>query len=327
MRIEVLEYFLEISECESFSRASDTLYISQQGLSKSMRALERELGVILFRKNGRKIELTEEGAILKQHATKIVRQNDALRECLFERQVSSSELNETVSVYATSYVCNAVYNLLDSELSEYGLDNCLINECELNEIITALERGETTFGLVNILEKDVKQLEAYPYLRFTPFLAMEITVKASKSIASRFPGGTITMEQLSKLPLAHFNEPVLNRFVERIFKESTLECPTLVLHSTNIGRINSLVQSSKAVTFSDTFTYSAGQQDDNIPTLVLEPLQRFYVGVLESPALKSSVHQYAYVRQLLALIKFKHRHYLSKHAVFGETFPIDCGLH
>lgn len=39
MRIEVLEYFLEIAECRSFSQASSNLFISQQGLSKAMRAL------------------------------------------------------------------------------------------------------------------------------------------------------------------------------------------------------------------------------------------------------------------------------------------------
>ena len=58
MRIEVLEYFLEIADCKSFSRASENLFISQQGLSKSMRALEGELGVTLFQKSGRGIELT-----------------------------------------------------------------------------------------------------------------------------------------------------------------------------------------------------------------------------------------------------------------------------
>ncbi len=31
MRIEVLEYFLEIADCRSFSRASGNLFISQTG--------------------------------------------------------------------------------------------------------------------------------------------------------------------------------------------------------------------------------------------------------------------------------------------------------
>lgn len=316
MRIEVLEYFLEIADCKSFSQASDKLFISQQGLSKSMRALERELGITLFRKRGRGIELTEEGSVLKSHALEIVRQNDDLHERLFKLQVNRSGSSETVSVYATSYVCNAIFNLLDNELSEYGLDNCTISECELNEIISAIDRGETSFGLVNILEKDVKQLEEFPYLQFTPLLSMRITVRASKNLApTPSPNGVLTLEQLSKLPLAYFNEPVLNKFVKRAFEESDLECPTLILHSTNIERIHALVRSSKAVTFSDTFTQSVRKWSDDTLLLDLEPSQWFHVGVLEGPALKNNTGQRAYVQQLRALIGFKHRHYLSKYTV------------
>lgn len=315
MRIEVLEYFLEIANGRSFLRASDNLYISQQGLSKAMRALERELGVTLFQKSGRRIELTEEGSIVKLYAMEIVQQNDRLREHLFKRQVGSSGSHKTVSVYATSYVCNAIYNLLDKELSEYGLDNCSISECELNEIISAINSGDTNFGLVNILEEDIDELKEFPYLKFTPFLSMKITVKASKSLASQFPDGMITLEQLSKLPLAYFNEPVLNKFVKRAFGGSGLEYPSLVLHSTNIERIYSLVRNSKAVTFSDTFTQSARKPDDTVLLLELKPSQRFFVGLLESSSLKGNASQFTYVQQLRALIRFKHRHYLSKHAL------------
>lgn len=314
MRIEVLEYFLEIANCRSFLRASDNLFISQQGLSKAMRALEGELGVVLFRKSGRGIELTEEGLIVKTHALEIVQQNDRLREHLFKRQVNSSGSHETVPVYATSYVCNAIYSLLDSELNEYGLDNCSISECELNEIISAIDKGDTSFGLVNILEEDVEQLNEFPYLKFTPILTMRITVKTSKSFAPQYPNGAITLEELSKLPLAYFNEPVLNKFVKRAFGESGLEYP-LVLHSTNIERIYSLVRSSKAVTFSDTFTQAAREPDDTVLLLELEPSQWFFVGILENASLKNNADQLAYVQQLRALIRFKHRHYLSKYTL------------
>ena len=115
--------------------------------------------------------------------------------------------------------------------------------------------------------------------------------------------------------MAYFNEPVLNKFVKRAFEESDLEYPTLILHSTNIERINSLVRSSKAVTFSDTFTQSMRKHSDDTLLLDLEPSQWFHVGVLESPALKNNAGQRAYVQQLRALIGFKHRHYLTKYTV------------
>ena len=315
MRIEVLEYFLEIAECRSFSQASSNLFISQQGLSKAMRALESELGVVLFRKKGRGIELTEEGSILKSHATEIVRQNDRARERFFKMQVGPSATDATVNVFATSYVCNAIFNLLDEELGEHGLDNCSVSECELNEIIAAIECGETNFGLVNILQEDVAELDAFPYLTFTPFLTMRITVKAPKSLAPQFPDGQITPRQMSDLSLAYFNEPVLNKFVKRACQGPDREAPTIVLHSTNIERINSLVRNSKAVTFSDTFTQSVRKEAEGIISLDLNPPHWFFVGVLENTGLQKSSDQYGYVQRLRALIRYKHRHYLGKYAV------------
>lgn len=201
MRIEVLEYFLEIVRCQSFSQASTSLFISQQGLGKAMRALESELGIVIFRKNGRVLELTEEGAVLEEHAKRIVKQSEDLREALFKIQIETAETQEPLQVYATSYVCNAIYNLLESELIEYDLNNCSINELELNEILNAIDCGNTSFGLINILASDIAQLDDIGDIEFTPLLAMNITVKVPDSITSDYPAGSITVEQLSQLPL------------------------------------------------------------------------------------------------------------------------------
>ena len=56
-----LKYFLTLAECLNFSIAADKLYISQPGLSKMISGMERELGVKLFNRSTRKVELTTAG--------------------------------------------------------------------------------------------------------------------------------------------------------------------------------------------------------------------------------------------------------------------------
>ena len=48
VQIKVIEAFLTLYEARSFSRASRSLFITQQGLSRQIRALEGEVGQTLF---------------------------------------------------------------------------------------------------------------------------------------------------------------------------------------------------------------------------------------------------------------------------------------
>ena len=72
MDIRVMEYFLAVVREGNISAASQTLHVSQPGLSRQMRDLEEELGVILFERGSRRIRLTEEGTILRRRAEEMV---------------------------------------------------------------------------------------------------------------------------------------------------------------------------------------------------------------------------------------------------------------
>ena len=72
MDIRVLRYFLTIAREESFSRAAQTLYLSQPTLSRQIRDMEEELGVTLFVRTNRNLVLTKEGMRLRKRAQEIV---------------------------------------------------------------------------------------------------------------------------------------------------------------------------------------------------------------------------------------------------------------
>lgn len=67
-----LEYFVRVVEEKSFTKAAERLFISQPALSKSIRALEQELGVTLFRRDPRELSLTGEGEIVYRYAMDIL---------------------------------------------------------------------------------------------------------------------------------------------------------------------------------------------------------------------------------------------------------------
>jgi DNA-binding transcriptional LysR family regulator len=67
-----LRYFLAVAQQLHFTRAAETLYISQPALSKQIRALERQLRVTLFEREGGKVRLTRAGAELLPYAERML---------------------------------------------------------------------------------------------------------------------------------------------------------------------------------------------------------------------------------------------------------------
>ncbi len=61
MRLNQIQYVLEIAKTHSFSKASKKLFISQSALSTAVASLEEELGVTIFNRTSRGVFLTDDG--------------------------------------------------------------------------------------------------------------------------------------------------------------------------------------------------------------------------------------------------------------------------
>lgn len=72
MDIRLLKYFLTVVEEGSITRAAQKLHMAQPPLSKQMKQLEEELGVVLFIRGKKNIQLTEAGVFLKNRGEEII---------------------------------------------------------------------------------------------------------------------------------------------------------------------------------------------------------------------------------------------------------------
>jgi DNA-binding transcriptional LysR family regulator len=64
MELRQLEAFVAVAEERNFTRAATRLYVTQSGLSATVRSLERELQTSLFSRTTRRVELTAAGSAL-----------------------------------------------------------------------------------------------------------------------------------------------------------------------------------------------------------------------------------------------------------------------
>lgn len=74
MEVRQLKHFVEVARQQSFTAAAQELHIAQPALSISIKKFEQQLGVMLFRRDERKVSLTHEGEVLFEHALRILQQ-------------------------------------------------------------------------------------------------------------------------------------------------------------------------------------------------------------------------------------------------------------
>jgi DNA-binding transcriptional LysR family regulator len=75
--LQQLRYFLAACHHGSFAAAADALYLAQPSLADQVRRLEQELGVRLFIRTGRRLELTEAGSKLQFGAQRVIAELEA----------------------------------------------------------------------------------------------------------------------------------------------------------------------------------------------------------------------------------------------------------
>nr|WP_269758419.1 LysR family transcriptional regulator [Thalassobacillus sp. C254] len=72
MDIRHLEYFSEVAKHLSFTKASQTLHVSQPSISKAIKNLEEELGVPLFYRSSKQLDLTDAGKAVLTNAQTVL---------------------------------------------------------------------------------------------------------------------------------------------------------------------------------------------------------------------------------------------------------------
>ncbi len=80
MNLRHLEHWLALAETGSFSRAAEKLHITQSALSRSIQALEEELGGPLVDRIGKRNELTPLGQSVLERARRIVHEAAELKQ-------------------------------------------------------------------------------------------------------------------------------------------------------------------------------------------------------------------------------------------------------
>lgn len=132
MEIWQMKYFIQVCDDKSLSKAAKSLYISQQGLSKTIKNIEDELQIVLFERSTRGVKLTEHGNMLYEKTQSILNDYEAMIYFFHENKVFQ---DKTITIGITNILytnCfgNIIYNFQEEyagiklELIELGTYAC-----------------------------------------------------------------------------------------------------------------------------------------------------------------------------------------------------------
>ena len=160
MEIRILKYFLAVAQEENITKAAEILHTTQPNLSRQLNQLEEETGKKLFKKENRKIILTEEGMFLRKRAQEIVDLTERTEsELNLYGQVTSGDVYiGGIETNGMRFVENIMINIQNNNPS---IKFHLHSESTF-EIIEAIDKGLFDFGIVG----EPINLQKYNYLKF-----------------------------------------------------------------------------------------------------------------------------------------------------------------
>ena len=173
-----LGVFRAVACARSFSRAAESLFISQPAVSKHIRLLEAELGAQLLLRAGRRTELTDAGRIVDDYARRVFALGQEMRRALGELEgLRRGYLRIGASSTPGLYLLPAV--LAAFRQAHPGIDLSL-DIGNSQEIAARVARHELDIGFVGALPKAVG-------LQVQPFVSDEIVpiMPAAETFAAR----------------------------------------------------------------------------------------------------------------------------------------------
>jgi len=149
MDIRALRYFAAVAETGHMTRAAEQLGIQQPPLSLQIKALERELGVLLFRRHPRGVALTDAGRLFQAEALRMLQDMDAMKQRM--ASVAKGQAGRLAVGFTSSA---AAHRFMPDALREfrraYPDVELQLREDNAAELTEALAAGRLHCGLLRV---------------------------------------------------------------------------------------------------------------------------------------------------------------------------------
>lgn len=187
-RLKPLRAFCQVIRLGSVSRAAEALYVSQPAITLQLQALEREFGVRLFDRSGRRLQPTREGEALYTLARPLVEGIDGL-EAAFRAEVHGLDAGALDIAAGSSTILYLLPGIVDGFRQAHPDVRLTLHNVTGAGGLDLLRSDAVDFAVGSMLDVPA-DLDYTPVVRYEPMLIAPI----DHPLASR---GTLSLEDLS----------------------------------------------------------------------------------------------------------------------------------
>ena len=233
-----LRYLLAVAECSSFTRAAESLFVSQPALSQQIKQLEEQVGVQLLERSGRNVHLTDAGELYVRHVERALAEINAASDALDDL----SDLSRgSVSLALTPITDYLTVSLIQEFVSQHPNISLDIKEMTQHQVEEAVLQDNANVGVMfsnqTSLTTGRDELETMTLSKDSLVLASSKVVNTNEESPNQDP-----LIELTKHPLAlletHFE---MRRQIDAYFASNGLS-PRATLEANSLGFLIEMVK-------------------------------------------------------------------------------------
>lgn len=248
MRIEQLEYLVEIGKSHSISVAAEKLYVSQPSVSEAIKKLEMELGVELLIREKTGSHLTPIGEQVVQEADVILKKAADIKALVQQyKEEQATTLCGDLIIYSTPGVnAQALPRAMDAFCEKHPGVIFSVGSYNANRTLEALQAGECDLGIITTID-DIEALRAYVDTMEVDLLSVDrlyLQVSKESELATR---KSISLKEAAKLPLAVLSYDGDTFWNDVLF--SNLEPENVVLRTDNSSLLHNQIKANRVCSF------------------------------------------------------------------------------
>ena len=235
MLLSQLKYFKTVASYEHISHAAEELHIAQPALSVTIGKIEKELNTSLFNRNGRNIELNEDGKRLLMYV-------DFLFDQLQEMETSLAKIRNTWENECIFAVNNSTF--LSGWLQQFILKNPTIRLQQKmmseEQMVAALLEESIDIALGEFKENFHEEIECKELIDDEYI----ITIPLKHTLASK---EKIYFEDICREDIIALSSNAIVRVVDRVFER--MGCQPNIVFEGNQRTMAKMVRSNKGLLF------------------------------------------------------------------------------
>jgi len=210
MTILQLKYVIAIANSSSMREAASRLYVSQPALSATIRELEEELGIEIFKRTNKGISLTADGLEFLSYAKQAVSQYKIIEDRYIQKE--RDKMHFSVSMQHYVFAVHAFIKTVKQFTSARYTYS--VHETKTDEVLTNVRDMKSEIGILsysksneNVLKKLLREFQ----LKFHPMMKRDTFAYVWKDhpLAHR---EEISLEDLKEYPCVSFDQSSENEF-------------------------------------------------------------------------------------------------------------------